>query len=81
VFFSTDSKVPIGSVHSPSPWVQAASEEELLGEYSGWGNDVITMLKQIKNPSKWYIHFLNPPLPSYVRQRVVLVGDAVSTFI
>jgi len=76
VVFSTNSGVPVGSVDSPSPWVQSASQEELLGDYSGWGDDVITMLKQIKNPSKWYIHFLDPPLPSYVRQRVVLVGDA-----
>ncbi|GLB43522.1 putative salicylate hydroxylase [Lyophyllum shimeji] len=76
VAFSTNSKVPIGSVDSPFPWVQPASKDELMSEFSGWGNDVNIMLKHIKNPNKWHIHFLYPPLPSYVRQRVVLVGDA-----
>ncbi|KAG6862528.1 hypothetical protein C0995_000076 [Termitomyces sp. Mi166 len=78
VVFSTDSTVPIGSVNVPLPWAKPASQEELLHEFSqaGCGEDVNIILQEMKNPSKWYLHFLHPPLSSYVRQRVVLVGDA-----
>ncbi|KAF5384994.1 hypothetical protein D9615_001183 [Tricholomella constricta] len=51
VFFSTNSKVPIGPA-DPTFWVQASSKEELLDEYCGWGNDVAIMLQQMENPSK-----------------------------
>jgi salicylate hydroxylase len=53
-------------------------EQELLDEFSGWGEDTMIILKHLQKPSKWYIHCLNPPLRSYVRERVVLIGDAVS---
>ncbi|KNZ81830.1 Salicylate hydroxylase [Termitomyces sp. J132] len=43
---------------------------------AAWGEDASLILKEMKNPSKWYLHFLHPPLSSYIRQRVVLVGDA-----
>ncbi|KAG6862527.1 hypothetical protein C0995_000075 [Termitomyces sp. Mi166 len=78
VVFSTNSTVPIGSENVPLPWAKPASQEELLHEFSqaGWGKDANIILKEMKNPSKWYLHFLYPPLSSYVRERVVLVGDA-----
>lgn len=78
MFFSTDATVHIGTVNIPSPWTKPTSHDELLQEYSGWGEDANVILKEMKDPSKWYLHFLHPPLSSYVRQRVVLVGDAVS---
>ncbi|KAH0587003.1 hypothetical protein H2248_005822 [Termitomyces sp. 'cryptogamus'] len=76
VVFSTDYTVPIGSVNVALPWAKPVSQDELLREYSGWGEDVNIILKEMKDPSKWCIHFLYPPLSSFVRQRVVLVGDA-----
>ncbi|KAG5342255.1 hypothetical protein C0989_004099 [Termitomyces sp. Mn162] len=78
VFFSTDSSVPMGSVDVPLPWAKPASQDELLHEFSeaGWGEDTKLILKEMKDPSKWYLHLLHPSLTSYVRQRVVLVGDA-----
>ncbi|KAH0591172.1 hypothetical protein H2248_001268 [Termitomyces sp. 'cryptogamus'] len=76
VLFSTDSAVPIGAVNIPLPWVKPTSQDELQRDYSGWGEDANIIIKEMKNPSKWYLHFLHPPLSSYVRQRVVLVGDA-----
>ncbi|KAH0585226.1 hypothetical protein H2248_008475 [Termitomyces sp. 'cryptogamus'] len=78
VLFSTNSTVPIGSIDVPIPWAMPTSQEELLHEFSGaaWGEDASLILKEMKNPSKWYLHFLHPPLSSYIRQRVVLVGDA-----
>ncbi|KAG5341683.1 hypothetical protein C0989_007910 [Termitomyces sp. Mn162] len=76
VLFSMDSAVPIGAVNIPLPWVKPTSQDELQRDYSGWGEDANIIIKEMKNPSKWYLHFLHPPLSSYVRQRVVLVGDA-----
>ncbi|KAG6900612.1 hypothetical protein C0993_007835 [Termitomyces sp. T159_Od127] len=78
VCFSTDSTIPIGSVNVPLPWAKPASQDELFNEFSqaDWGEDSGTILKEMKNPSKWYLHFLSPPLSTYTRQRVVLVGDA-----
>ncbi|KAH0585230.1 hypothetical protein H2248_008476 [Termitomyces sp. 'cryptogamus'] len=78
VFFTTDATIPLGSVDVPLPWAKLVSQDELLHEFSqaGWGEDANLILKEMKNPSKWYLHFLHPPLSSYVRQRVVLLGDA-----
>ncbi|KAG6811860.1 hypothetical protein H0H92_005531 [Tricholoma furcatifolium] len=75
VVFSTDSSVPMGSVDVAFPWAHPVPQEELLREYSGWGDDAKVMIKEMKNPSKWYLHFLRP-LSSFIRKRVVLVGDA-----
>ena len=47
-------------------------------EYEGWGPDVQTLIKCMPDkPSKWSIHVVHPPLDSFVRDRVVLIGDAV----
>ncbi|KAG6811861.1 hypothetical protein H0H92_005532 [Tricholoma furcatifolium] len=75
VFFSTNSSVPIGSVDISPPWVYPVPQEEILCEHSGWGDDAKVLFKAMKNTSKWHLHFLRP-LPSFVRQRVVLLGDA-----
>ncbi|KAG6826524.1 hypothetical protein H0H92_015478 [Tricholoma furcatifolium] len=75
VVFSTDSSIPIGSVDVPPPWAHPVPHEELLREYSSWGDDAKIMIKEMKNTNKWYLHFLRP-LSTFVRQRVVLVGDA-----
>ncbi|KDR85599.1 hypothetical protein GALMADRAFT_373240 [Galerina marginata CBS 339.88] len=60
----------------PHPWVEATPEAELLESFQGWGTDALTMLKHMKNPSRWSIHTLYPPLTTYVNGRVVLVGDS-----
>ena len=60
------------------PWVVPATRDELLKEYEGWGSDVLKILGCIQNPSKWMIHVVNPPLQTYVKGRVALLGDAVS---
>ncbi|KAG6878845.1 hypothetical protein C0992_007240 [Termitomyces sp. T32_za158] len=76
VVFSTDYTVPVGSMNIPLPWAKPACQDELLQEYSGWGEDAKVILKGMENPSKWHLHFLDPPLSSYYKQRIVLVGDA-----
>lgn len=75
-----DCSIHIGEANLPAgaQSVVPASMEEMLGHYEGWGSDVINLLKCIKQPSKWYINVVHPPLKSYVKGRVVLLGDAVS---
>ena len=53
-------------------------EQQLLEEFANFGDDAMRMLKCIRNPSKWFIHVVYPPLESYVRGKVALLGDAVS---
>ncbi|KAF5374932.1 hypothetical protein D9758_000565 [Tetrapyrgos nigripes] len=58
------------------PWVTPSSPEELKGFYKGFGPDVMTILDHMKEPSRWSVHAMDPPLQSFVRDKVVLVGDA-----
>ncbi|KJA28656.1 hypothetical protein HYPSUDRAFT_129090 [Hypholoma sublateritium FD-334 SS-4] len=60
----------------PQPWVEPVDQKELLDAFAGCGNDVNLMLQHMKRPSRWSIHTLYPPLESYVKGRVALVGDA-----
>ncbi|KAJ7184330.1 FAD/NAD-P-binding domain-containing protein [Mycena filopes] len=75
VAFATDNTVPVGSVQVNGPWVKPVPQQELLARFSGWGPDVMAILNHLKTPSKWSIHTLMP-LESFVRGRIVLVGDA-----
>ena len=52
------------------------STEELLETYEGFSEDVRLLLGCIASPSVWSIHAIDPPLESYVRGRVALLGDA-----
>lgn len=54
-------------------------QQELLDAYAGWSEDALKMLRCIEKPSKWSIFALDPPLESFVKGRVALVGDAVSS--
>jgi hypothetical protein len=76
VAFATDNSVPVGSVEVTGPWVEPVPQQELLDKFEGWGHDVMAMLKHLNNPSKWSIHTLTP-LETFVRGKIVLVGDAV----
>ncbi|OBZ79798.1 Salicylate hydroxylase [Grifola frondosa] len=78
VAFTANHHIPIGSESLPdgTPWVERASQEELLKEYEGWGSDVPALLGCIQAPSKWSIHVVYPPLETYVRGRIALLGDA-----
>ncbi|KAF9486322.1 salicylate hydroxylase [Pholiota conissans] len=60
----------------PHPWVESVDQKELLDAYKGCGSEVCAILQHMKNPSRWSIHTLYPPLDSYVKDRVVLIGDA-----
>lgn len=79
VAFATNKKVPVGAVELPpgQPWVTPVTEQELLQEFEGWGEDVTALLGCIRNPSKWSIHAVYPPPESYVNGNIALIGDAV----
>ena len=62
----------------PFPWVEAVPQQEMFDGYSGWGNDAKIILQHMKQPSRWSIHTLYPPLETFINGRIVLVGDAVS---
>ncbi|KAK0195840.1 FAD/NAD-P-binding domain-containing protein [Armillaria mellea] len=60
----------------PSAWVAATSDGELQDHFKEWSRDARIIVDHMGASSKWFIHALNPPLGSYSRNRVVLVGDA-----
>jgi len=57
------------------PWVTDCTADELLDCYAGWEPEVIDLLKCIDKPTRWALHHLRP-LPTYVSDRVCLLGDA-----
>ncbi|OSD06217.1 FAD/NAD-P-binding domain-containing protein [Trametes coccinea BRFM310] len=79
VAFSARYDTPIGAVKLPdgAAWVQEVTREEVQQEYKGWGPDVSILIDHMpERPSKWSIHVVHPPLESYVKGRVALLGDA-----
>ncbi|KAK7465533.1 hypothetical protein VKT23_005507 [Stygiomarasmius scandens] len=60
----------------PPPWVTPSSQSELKGYYKNFGKDVMIILDHMKEPSKWFVHAVDPVLEGYVKDGVVLVGDA-----
>lgn len=80
VAFSARYDIPFGSeeLRRETPWVEAVSREAVRKEYEGWGPDVAALIKCMpEKPSRWSIHVVHPPLDSYVKGRVALIGDAV----
>ncbi|KAI5122975.1 hypothetical protein M0805_006854 [Coniferiporia weirii] len=78
VAFACDRSYPWGArpLTPGQPWVTPRTTSELLAEYAGWGRDVLLLLGCIESPSVWAIHAVDPPLATYVRGRVALLGDA-----
>ncbi|KAL5529016.1 hypothetical protein ACEPAG_4990 [Sanghuangporus baumii] len=78
VAFSYDSSVPWDGKPLPAgtPWVTPRSTEELLATYEGWSEDLRLLLGCISSPSVWSVHAIDPPLESFVRGKVALVGDS-----
>ncbi|KAI0828968.1 FAD/NAD-P-binding domain-containing protein [Trametes gibbosa] len=79
VAFSARYDIPIGAANLPegAPWVETSSREELKQVYEGWGPDVQVLLDCMpESPSKWSIHVVHPPLETYAKGRVAVLGDA-----
>ncbi|EJF67164.1 FAD/NAD(P)-binding domain-containing protein [Dichomitus squalens LYAD-421 SS1] len=71
--------IPIGSEKLPpgTPWVETVPKEAMEKEYEGWGPDIAALMKCMpETPSKWSIHVVHPPLDSFVKGHVALIGDA-----
>jgi len=67
---------PAGARADWASWVGAATKEELLAAFAGWGPAAQGILRCIDAPTKWAIHCLYPPLRRFARGSTVLVGDA-----
>ncbi|KAH9897890.1 FAD/NAD-P-binding domain-containing protein [Cubamyces lactineus] len=79
VAFSADYKTPIGTENLPdgAAWVEQVSRDEVKKVYEGMGPDVTVLLEHMpERPSKWSIHVVHPPLESYAKGRVAVLGDA-----
>ncbi|TFK80493.1 salicylate hydroxylase [Polyporus arcularius HHB13444] len=77
--FSARYDIPIGSQNLPAgtPWVDEISREDLKKEYDGWGSDITTLLRLMPEKTiRWSVHVVHPPLESYAKGRVALLGDA-----
>ncbi|EIW52781.1 FAD/NAD-P-binding domain-containing protein [Trametes versicolor FP-101664 SS1] len=64
-----------GEAQDSGPWVSAASAEDVVRAFEGWDPNVRTLLEAIERPVRWSIHECHY-LPTCVRDRVVLIGDA-----
>ncbi|RPD65133.1 FAD/NAD(P)-binding domain-containing protein [Lentinus tigrinus ALCF2SS1-6] len=72
-----DIPIGVGEVNEKVQWVEAVNKDVLFKEYEGWGPDVEALLKCMPDkPGKWSIHVVHPPLESYVKGRIALLGDA-----
>ncbi|KAI0363533.1 FAD/NAD(P)-binding domain-containing protein [Pilatotrama ljubarskyi] len=77
--FAARYDVPIGSQLLPegSRWVEEVGREEMQKEYDGWGPDVTALLRCMpERASRWSVHIVYPPLESYAKGHVALLGDA-----
>ena len=77
VAFARDQENFTTSPERPSPWVEVVPQQELIDRYPGWGNDAKIILQHLKEPSRWSIHTLYPPLETFINGKIVLVGDSV----
>ncbi|KAI0639948.1 FAD/NAD-P-binding domain-containing protein [Trametes polyzona] len=79
VAFAARYDTPIGSANLPEGalWVEEVTKDELKQVYQGWGPDVEAILECMPDrPSKWSIHVVHPPLESYAKGRIAVLGDA-----
>ena len=79
VGFDADHDIPIGSVTlgADQPTVTTTDSKELLGLFADWSGDIIKTLGCMRTVSKWSIQMVYPPLKSYIKGHVALIGDAV----
>ena len=77
-----DHSIGIGEANlaDDEPRAVQATKEELLKEYEDWGSDAAVIMNSIETTNKWSIEVLYPPLETYVKGSVALLGDAVSIF-
>ena len=57
------------------PWNATSSREECLEAFSGWHEDIVTMIRQSSSLTKWAM-CTRPFLETWTRGRATLLGDA-----
>jgi salicylate hydroxylase len=56
-------------------WTEAGTHEEMLADFTGWHDDILTIMRAIETPYKWAL-LGRDPLERYTDGRVLLLGDA-----
>src|SRR3954447_16711973 len=56
-------------------WTERGSREECAADFSGWNDDIHTIIRNIAEPYKWAL-LGRAPLTRFSRGRVTLLGDA-----
>ena len=56
-------------------WVRPASREQMQEDFGDMGPMIGGIMEQIEDPSQWAI-FEHPPIPTFYRGRIALLGDA-----
>jgi salicylate hydroxylase len=56
-------------------WSEKGTHEECLADFTGWHEDVQTLIKAIDIPYKWAL-MVRDPMPQWSRGSVTLMGDA-----
>ncbi|KAM5540110.1 hypothetical protein V8D89_006250 [Ganoderma adspersum] len=63
-----------GTVY-PGPWSEPTTGEAVAKEFEGWDPKALGMIKAMEEPFCWAMHTVRE-LPTYVKGRAALVGDA-----
>jgi salicylate hydroxylase len=56
-------------------WTVPGSTEELLADFAGWHEDILTMMRNIDTPYKWALK-VREPMKRWSVGRITLLGDA-----
>jgi salicylate hydroxylase len=56
-------------------WTEEGTQEECLGDFKGWHENIHTMIKAIETPLKWAL-MVREPMDNWVNGNVALLGDA-----
>ncbi|KQT11286.1 FAD-dependent monooxygenase [Ramlibacter sp. Leaf400] len=56
-------------------WSARGSRDECLRDFTGWHEDVQTLIRAIETPFKWAL-MVREPMRSWTRGRIALLGDA-----
>jgi salicylate hydroxylase len=56
-------------------WIAAGSRDELAADFTGWHDDIQSLIRGIETPYKWALK-IRSPMSCWTRGRVTLLGDA-----
>jgi salicylate hydroxylase len=56
-------------------WTVQGSKDEFINDFKGWHPDIHETIRAGDTPYKWAL-FARPPMPSWTKSRVTLLGDA-----